>query len=170
MKIFYFILFAFRCKGLDADREYLLGKEDVEVRYSECLGGGTFGKVYNGTLKKLNKKVAVKEVAYDPAKFDKIKIDQETASEIQMLIAFQNHPNIVRFYGYFDNAENKTYAIVLEYCKGTIDMTLVNKDIARVFYEIAVAVQYLHARNIQHCDVKRINETSRYFSRFEWRV
>ena len=72
-----------------------------------------------------------------------------------------NHPNIVKFYGFFFKSHH--LYIILEYCSGgsvskILKIIKKNEDIIRQYtFQILCGLEYLHAHNIIHRDIKCAN-------------
>ena len=87
-------------------------------------------------------------------------------NEIKCLKAL-DHPNIVRYYESYD-CDNLFY-IIMEYCSGKSLQEIINqksqkgqkwfteKDVKAIAYQLLLALNHIHARNIVHRDVKPDN-------------
>ena len=122
------------------------------------LGNGSFGKVIR-VENLINKEI------YACKKMIKknIKDIKSFNNEIDILSKC-DHPNIVRLYEIIEGEKNMN--LIMEECKGgqlfkkiqlknIIKMT--EKEIAKIFKEIMIAVNYLHNRGICHRDLKPEN-------------
>ena len=122
------------------------------------LGNGSFGKVIR-VENLINKEI------YACKKMIKknIKDIKSFNNEIDILSKC-DHPNIVRLYEIIEGEKNIN--LIMEECKGgqlfkkiqlknIIKMT--EKEIAKIFKEIMIAVNYLHNRGICHRDLKPEN-------------
>ena len=143
----------------------------------KVLGSGGFGITYKAKQSGLDKTVCIKEffiegkcVRYTQAKtiflqgvtqemFEKYR--QKFVEEAKLLSNL-NHKNIVRVNHVFD--ENNTSYMVMDYIEGTTLQTIVEKKgsleyslAVNYLGQIAEAVQYIHARNILHRDIKPDN-------------
>jgi calcium-dependent protein kinase len=122
------------------------------------LGNGSFGKVIR-VENLINKEI------YACKKMIKknIKDIKSFNNEIDILSKC-DHPNIIRLYEIIEGEKNVN--LIMEECKGgqlfkkiqlknIIKMT--EKEIAKIFKEIMIAVNYLHNRGICHRDLKPEN-------------
>lgn len=144
----------------------------------DVLGKGGFGITYLAIQSGLNRKVAVKEFFME----DFCNRDEETSAvsvpsvgscaqvmrfKTQFLkeaqtIATLNHPNIIKIISVFE--ENGTAYYVMEYVDGgsldkmsTPQAPMSEAQAVNYVIQIAEALDYLHANNILHLDVKPAN-------------
>jgi serine/threonine protein kinase len=106
------------------------------------------------------KKVAVKKLTVKNSKFmDNL---NKFINEINIISSLR-HPNIVLYMG--ASIERDNYYMITEYLpKGSL-FDYIHRDKGKITereqiiiaYEIAVALKYLHSRNIIHCDLKSSN-------------
>jgi len=143
----------------------------------KVLGSGGFGITYKAKQSGLDKTVCIKEffiygkcVRQTQAKtvflqgvtnemFEKYR--QKFVEEAKLLSNL-NHKNIVRVNHVFD--ENNTSYMVMDYIEGTTLQSIVENNgtleytlTVNYLGQIAEAVQYIHARNILHRDIKPDN-------------
>ncbi|XP_013192803.2 mitogen-activated protein kinase kinase kinase 13-A [Amyelois transitella] len=127
-------------------------KEEWEIPYDllselEYVGAGAYGKVYSAKLR--GEVVAVKIPE------DKKETDMIYLRELQ-------HENIVRFRGVCTKGPN--YCIIMDFCQyGSLynflhsgTRVMINRTL-RWAKEIALAMSYLHSKNIIHRDLKSPN-------------
>jgi len=140
-----------------------LGKVTVE----DYLAEGAFGKVYRG--KWVEKQVALKQINMQHAlkKLEGIYLynsDIEEAMQWEVSrLSTANHPNLVQFYGlYQDENEGYTY-LVMEFCEGgTLKGALKREYVPwskrwQWALQITGALAYLHSEGILHRDLKAEN-------------
>lgn len=138
-------------------------KMDVSQFYQifpeEILGSGQFGTVYGGQNRTTSKTVAVKVI--DKLRFPH-KHDTALRQEVTIL-QYLEHPGIICLEQMFETPE-KIY-IVMEKMNGDMLEMILNSPISRLservtkflIYQILVALQYLHKKDIVHCDLKPEN-------------
>jgi len=130
-----------------------------ELSLSIKVGEGGFGEVFLGTWNGKNiavKKLTLKQTTKDRSVFLRF------INEINIISSLR-HPNIVLYMG--ASIENNNYYMITEYLpKGSlfdyihrIKGKFTEREQIHIAYEIAVALKYLHSRNILHCDLKSSN-------------
>ncbi|XP_057994005.1 mitogen-activated protein kinase kinase kinase YODA isoform X2 [Hevea brasiliensis] len=125
------------------------------------LGRGTFGHVYLGFNSESGEMCAMKEVtlfADDPRSKESA---QQLGQEIALLSRLR-HPNIVQYYG-SETVDDKLY-IYLEYVSGGSIYKLLQEygqfgeiAIRNFTQQILSGLNYLHAKNTVHRDIKGAN-------------
>lgn len=122
-----------------------------------CCCRGKFSTVYLGKSRTEGTKVAIKVLNKQDDDFNVVSIKQE----VDILRAVR-HPNIIRLYDVFDEAER--FAMVMEYVDGgELFDKIVEKgayseqDASRIMSQIFSAVEYLHSKGIVHRDLKPEN-------------
>ncbi len=131
-------------------------------RVISSLGAGAFGVVYEAYQPFLDRHVAIKTLrdvlVNDP------KLEQSFMAEART-IARLRHPNIVTIYEFGTtllNNQSTTY-LVMEYLPGKSlskrikEKSLTLPQILDILREIASALDFAHANNIVHCDLKPAN-------------
>ena len=71
-----------------------------------------------------------------------------------------NHPNIINIFGFYTGDKNHNPAILLEYCRYSLDQAIKKLDdiyLVGIIYEICSAMKYVHENNIIHRDLKMNN-------------
>ena len=125
------------------------------------IGEGQYGKVTIGENKTTNEKVAIKIINKKKAKENPEAWDM-IRTEIDIL-KISTHPNIIK---YIDNYGNSDFIfIVMEYIKsGTfhdylmkIKYKIGERDAAKIAFQLANAIKYLHMFGIIHRDLKPEN-------------
>lgn len=127
-----------------------------EIHLDERIGKGNFGEVYKGTYCGLD--VAVKKLYFVDDDFMQKYIEREMDT-----LTGIHHPNIVQLMGLC--IETNDMFIVTEYVSGG-DLRSKLKDksvemdwnlITRLALDIALAMNYLHAKGLMHRDLKSHN-------------
>ncbi|MBX3155739.1 MAG: protein kinase [Deltaproteobacteria bacterium] len=135
--------------GREGALEPALG--DVIGRYElrELLGAGGMGRVYLARDRMLGRAVAVKVVRRET-------VSSRFLEEAQAIAAL-NHPNIVHLY---DVGVDRAPYLALEYIDGeTLQQRCERERLSldeslRTLRTIAIALEYVHANGVVHCDLK----------------
>ena len=134
-------------------------KESNYIKLSK-LGSGSYGQVFKAKHKETNKIYAIKEI--NKTKLIKENKYYQAIIENEML-KICNHPNIVKYYGFYETKEN--FAIIEEYCpygdfasfilENKQNLTI--KEIQYIIGQIIICLEYLSTKNIIHRDIKPEN-------------
>lgn len=147
-------------------------------RIQGVLGQGGFGITYIAEQIGLGRKVAIKEFfmkEWCERDASTSRVTLGTAGSSDTVSRFRekfmkearnisrlNHPNIVRIHDVFE--ENGTAYYVMDYAEGGSLADLVKRkgclseaDATRYILQVADALQYIHAQNMAHLDVKPAN-------------
>jgi aurora kinase, other len=95
-----------------------LSIHDFEL--GKCLGEGAFGQVFPAVHKATKMLVAIKKVAKEKVKY----MLEQFINEIKIQM-FLEHPNVVKLYGFFDDALH--FYIIMEYMEGGNLFALIKK-------------------------------------------
>jgi len=133
--------------------------DNYRIDYEELLGDGAFAKVYSAFAAKRKQIVAVKIVNKDELS---VKHKANVKNEVRILRSL-NHPNVIKFLDVYD--ETKLFYIFTT--KMTTDMleailasprSKLDERMTRFLtMQILTAVEYLHSKDIAHCDLKPEN-------------
>ena len=123
------------------------------------LGSGKFGLVKLGINKKTGQKVAIKIMKKSSMDTSDLEL---VRTEIDILKICQ-HPNIIRLYNVFENADY--LYIIMEYCSGgdlfsyleNRHFRLTEKRASIIIHQMATAVYYMHSFGVVHRDLKPEN-------------
>ena len=122
----------------------------------ERIGKGSYSSVFKVKNKNTNLIRAMKVI---PKHFQKD--DTEIMREINILKNL-DHPNVMKIYEFLEDDNN--YYLIEEFCdEGDLETALDNKKIYCEFlvkfimYQVFLAINYLHANNIVHQDIKKKN-------------
>nr|CAD7440703.1 unnamed protein product [Timema bartmani] len=128
--------------------------EDIKSKYaiSYVLGAGGFGEVSLIFEKETCMKFALKKITKRPNQLKYISRETDILRKL-------DHPCVVHMEDISDTPE--TLYIVLEFMEGG-DLagrirTLTERTTKLIFYQLVLAVQYLHSKNIAHRDIKPEN-------------
>ena len=120
------------------------------------IGKGSYSSVYKVKNKNTNLIRAMKII---PKNFQKD--NKEILREINILKNL-DHPNVMKIYEFLEDEHN--YYLIQEFCdEGDLETALDNKKIYCEFlvkfimYQVFLAINYLHANNIVHQDIKKKN-------------
>lgn len=130
----------------------------------EIIGEGSYAKVREAMDSITNRKVAIKILARRklrrlPAGESAVKKEVEVLSKLR-------HVNIVEHIDYFAIEEKEKIYIVLEYVGGGTLQGLIERatngimprrQAQLIFRQLLAAVEYIHSRNVVHCDIKPDN-------------
>ncbi|CAN8312298.1 unnamed protein product [Cochlearia groenlandica] len=144
----------------DASGLQVIMNEDLEELKE--LGSGTFGTVYHGKWR--GSDVAIKRIkksCFAGRSSEQERLTGEFWGEAGILSKL-HHPNVVAFYGVVKDGPGGTLATVTEYMvDGSLRHVLLRKDrhLDRrkrliIAMDAAFGMEYLHAKNIVHFDLK----------------
>jgi NIMA (never in mitosis gene a)-related kinase len=127
----------------------------------KCIGKGAYGEVFLARYKKEKKLHVMKNIRLaNSSKKERLAAEREAS-----LLSQLQHPNIVSYKESFQDSEGCLH-IVMGYCEGGDLCTrlkaqngvfLPESQVVEWFVQIALALQYLHERNILHRDLKTQN-------------
>jgi len=130
-----------------------------QYQISRQIGAGGMGMVYEGTDRSLGRRVAIKkmrdELRVNPQERARFVIEAKT-------VAALHHPNVVDIYAIAE--EGSDVFLIFEYVDGKTVHELVQlngrlplKQAASVVRSVAGALDYAHAHNVIHRDMKPSN-------------
>ncbi|KAJ4890057.1 Protein kinase superfamily protein with octicosapeptide/Phox/Bem1p domain [Raphanus sativus] len=143
----------------DYDLQIIMNDDLEELKE---LGSGTFGTVYHGKWR--GSDVAIKRIkksCFAGRSSEQERLTGEFWGEAGILSKL-HHPNVVAFYGVVKDGPGGTLATVTEYMvDGSLRHVLLRKDrhLDRrkrliIAMDAAFGMEYLHAKNIVHFDLK----------------
>ncbi|GAA0152541.1 non-receptor serine/threonine protein kinase [Lithospermum erythrorhizon] len=140
-----------------ADAAALIEATGSRFNHLELIGRGSFGDVYKGFDKELNKEVALKVIDLEESE-DEI---EDIQKEIAVLSQCRS-PYITEYYGSFLN-QTKLW-IIMEYMAGGSVADLIQPNqpldemsIACILRDLLHAIEYLHSEGKIHRDLKAAN-------------
>ncbi|KAL6709716.1 Serine/threonine-protein kinase PAK 6 [Coniothyrium glycines] len=122
----------------------------------ECIGGGSFGKVYKGLDRRTGHTVAIKVIDIENAE-DEV---DDIMGEI-MILSGMNSPYVTKYFGAY--LAGSDLWIVMEFCAGGSAADLMKPgliaeaDIAVILRELLMGLSYLHEDGKLHRDIKAAN-------------
>ena len=150
---------------LEEEKKIPIEKTKIHhYKLGNLIGQGSYGKVYEALDEDKGQLIAVKII--DKKRLNSLNNNSQSSiskveNEIEILSKL-NHKNIVKYYG--SNQSNNHLKIFFEYCEGgSIAKMLINyksfsEDIIRKYTkEMLKGLEYLHAHNIIHRDIKGAN-------------
>lgn len=131
--------------------------DDFEVgRY---IGRGKYGQVFLARERRTKLLVALKVLYKDYVRSERVEGQVRRELEIHSNL---RHPNIIRLYTWFQD-ETRIF-LVLEYANyGELYEKLQRHKrlpapvVSKIIHDIALALQYLHSKNVYHRDIKAEN-------------
>ncbi|KAK5000938.1 Serine/threonine-protein kinase PAK 6 [Elasticomyces elasticus] len=134
------------------------GSVDPETLYTkqDCIGGGSFGKVYKGVNKRTGQSVAIKVIDVENADDEVDDIIQEIS-----ILSGLHSPHVTRYHGSY--LKGSDLWIIMEYCSGGSCADLmkpgaITEDyITIIVKEILLGLEYLHNDKKLHRDIKAAN-------------
>jgi len=126
----------------------------------DVIGEGKFGQVKMGVYRKTREKVAIKIIK--KSSLENLKDIELVKNEIDIM-KLCRHPNVVKLLDHFENSEY--IFLVMELLKGgnlgdyffRSKFQFSEKRAAKIMYQLASGIKYLHQYGILHRDIKPEN-------------
>lgn len=134
---------------------------DQEFERIKVIGKGSYGEVWLAKHKKDKKQYVLKKMNLGKAS----KRERKSAEQEAKLLSKLKHPNIVSYKDSFETDSGFLF-IAMQYCEGgdlyarlkeQKGVALEERQVVEWFVQIAMALQYMHERNILHRDLKTQN-------------
>ena len=138
---------------------YFINYDEIK-KEKTIVGEGGMGSVSLGEWQ--GKQVALKKIKFNYNEKNNNFLLKKFINEIN-IISSMRHPNILLYMGTTVDEDN--YYMITEYLpKGSLyeylhikKKFLTDKQKIKIAFQIAIAIQYIHSRNILHCDLKSSN-------------
>jgi serine/threonine protein kinase len=136
--------------------------DDFEV--SGVLGKGQTGDVLAATCKLNGYQLALKVV--HKTTLTKQRAWHNLRRELRIHESMRGHPNILQFYGYFDDPDSLVMILERAWCGSLMDVLdkeraagqrIDERTAASLVAQLASALQFCHARGVAHRDIKPEN-------------
>ncbi|RUS91961.1 hypothetical protein EGW08_000174 [Elysia chlorotica] len=134
---------------------------DTEFERIKVIGKGSYGEVWLAKHRKDKKQYVLKKMNLGKAS----KRERKSAEQEAKLLSKLKHPNIVSYKDSFETDSGFLF-IAMQYCEGgdlyarlkeQKGVPLEERQVVEWFVQIAMALQYMHERNILHRDLKTQN-------------